>query len=364
MFTSRFARPHPLFKSNLLSCLLICGALHIVASSLTGAVREDGQSTPENFLQQYRRIVGDLDVTYRDVVVEGVSGTSRLTQFTYASSGENEKLRIRREEPKYFDRVFVSSGNHRFIVRRPTSEGPYFVENLVNTDEDWEIMKEHRIWVRGAAYHLAGVPNYPKLVNSSNFAIKQITQVSEAGSSLLNIEFEYANSRDAKEPKLEGWFRLDPGLGWVIRSYNYKRRYSILKGKKAGQESVSRVEGWTTYKSEKGKPVPAEIQMKVTAPNGNLRREEHFTISKFLLESAPPGDFSLAAFGLGDLERTAGQNETRKSYWTAAIALAAFLMSLLLFGVGRAIRKQRADQKAILPSTDQSPEGVTRGQDT
>ncbi len=287
MVTPISARVHNVFSSGFFSWLFLCSTVHLLAPSLARADSEGRAPSPESFLSEYRKNLSGLDASFSDVIVEGVAGTKTLTNFVYVTSGENVKLGLRRELPEWFDRTFVSRANHKFVVRRLKAEGAYFVENLFDSDEQWQNVKGYDSLVRKAAFTLGGVPDYLKRVNSPDFAVKNVSRVLEANVATLNVEFEYANQADLTAPKLKGWFRVEPGLGWVTRSYSYERRYAILSGKKAGQESVSRVEGWVTYRSEGGKPIPMEIQMKVSRPDGRPAREDHFAISSFLCVQRP-----------------------------------------------------------------------------
>jgi hypothetical protein len=353
---------------HLLTGSLSCTSLLVLALSLACADSEGESIAPDRFLREYRDALRDLQSMYADVIVTGehkVVGPARTksTQFTYISSGKNEKMHLWREKPDYFDRVFVIGENREFQVIRRTPSGSYYLENVSDSGEGWRpFLLDMKFRSRGAAYCPVGLGEFPGFVNSHVFVIKQVSRVSEGGTPLLNVDFEF-NPSDKGEFKLKGWFRADPQQALVIRSYDIEVRTPILQGKKAGQELISHSQGRMAYRDENGKPAPTENHSTMFK-DGRVVREDHYTFSKFSFESAPPVEFTLAAFGLGDIERTAREIETRNNYWTAALAVAAILMSLLLFRAGRSFQKRRAAERESVPAVDPSLEGSPGGQGT
>ncbi len=183
-------------------------------------------------------------------------------------------------------------------------------------------------------------PNYPSLVDSPNYEIKRIDQVSENGRTTLKVSFQYRDP-DPKKPTIVGWLVLDPSMNWVIQNYEYTHDKII----KNGSKSSLHYSGSVHYQQVNGVAVPTEIEYTKTQTTG--RRFElcnNYTLSEFALTATPSREFTLAAFGLGDVERTLSTVRTRKTYETVgltALALGAFAIGVLLYRKGRAIQKGR-----------------------
>ena len=56
--------------------------------------------------------------------------------------------------------------------------------------------------------------------------------------------------------------------------------------------------------------------------NGNLSEHDTYTLSEFAITTTPPGEFSLATIGLGDVEHTLAEVKTRNAYGTAGLTAA------------------------------------------
>ncbi len=352
---------------RLLAAPLSCATLLFLALSATRADSQGEDMAPDRFLREYRDAVRNLQSLYADVSVTGehrvAVARAKCTQFTYSSSGKKEKLHLWREEPEYFDRVFVSAEDRRFQVSRSDRSASYHLENVSDPDEVWRPgLRLYKALSQGAAYCPGGLSEFPGFVNSPEFVIKRVSPVSEEGLTVLNVDFEFNPSQKDKL-KVKGWLRVNPQRALVIRSYDFEFRSAILQGKKAGQELVFHRQGQTDYKGENGKPVPTESHS-ILSLRGKVVRDEYLTFSKFSFARVPSAEFTLTAFGLGDIERTARVVETRNNYWTAALAVAAILISLLLFRAGRSFQKRRANAKVMIPAAGPSLGGSAGGQGT
>ncbi len=202
-------------------------------------------------------------------------------------------------------------------------------------------------------------PSYLLLVNSPDFQIQRVVQESEAGKTLHKMFFRYRTTRP-KEPTIEGWLRLDPSMNWALQSYEFDNNEGKESRASSDRKKQQRLDfhysGSLRYQVVNGVAVPSEVKF-VRTTNGNLSKHDTYTLSEFAITTTPPGEFSLAAIGLGDVEHTLAEVKTRNAYGIVgltAVALAAFFVSVLLFRKGRAIQKSRRKSREDL-SPDQPP---------
>lgn len=298
---------------RVLAGLSSCVTFLFLALSAVRAGSEGESPAPDRFLREYRDAMRNLQSLYADVTVTGeyrILPRAKSTNFTYASSGKKEKMHLWREKPNYFDRAFVSADNRKFTVSRLTQAGSYYLESISGSDEVWPpSLMDYKLRSQGVAYCPAGMGKFPGFVNSPEFSVTRVSRVSEGGTALLNVDFEIEPSRKDAINKIKGWIRVDPQQAFVIRSYDFELRRAITKGKKAGEELVFLNQGRVAYKWENGKPVPTETHATLSL-NGKVVSEDILTFSTFSFESAPAADFTFAAFGLDDVERTARQIES------------------------------------------------------
>jgi len=279
-------------------------------------------------------------------------------------------LTLKREAPEYFDRTFVSDGKLRFWTRREGPDKPFFIEALDNSASAEQLLRSFtRYETLTTRLPLSmGGDNFLEHVFSSDFKVESASLFVDDGDTLIKAAFKYVPS-DKTQPKSSGWLAVDPSRNWVLRKYSYVLQYgrpnrpvtakakSSIQAKKVAEELILRINGSVSYKTEAGKtPTPSKFEWSQDIGD-NRHESETVDISRWDLVSTPHQEFSLDAFGLGDVEKTARQIETRTSYWTAALASAAFLVSFLLFRLGRAIWKRRTDGEEIIPTVERSLEG-------
>lgn len=336
MTTSHFN----LARSVRWSQLVILGAICSGPGNYLSSARAQDPSadlTPAIFLAKYRQALRELAAEYRDVEIEGVDGNS--TQFHYVSSGVNESLRLLREKPTFFDRVFIYTGSRGYRMRRPTPDGAYFLEKLVNSDQIPPAVLQYRKFAREAAYHARGpAGRLSELVDSPEFTVKDVARVTEAGESLVKFAFEYLPPR---KPANKGWFLLDPALNWAIRGYGYTVEGKADTSKKGPIQVSSRVAGGVRYKVQNGRTVPTEVWSKMVTNRSDKPFTQRAAISTFSLGRTPASKFTLDTYGLGDLERTGEQVEQRTRYRTIAVAAGSLLVAAILFYAGWRVRRGR-----------------------
>ena len=304
---------------------------------------------PDQFLKDYQRALGSLQTTYHNVQAEGIKTfesehvslsqpprepihRKKITKFSYAFSDGHEKVWIERDEPKYLHRVMVSADGNQFRMGRRTPDAPYFLEQAGGAGELDEFGR-YRNRIRDATYCPAGLPEFLTYLGSPEFQIQRVVRTAAAGEHLVKVVFDCSPS-DKTKTKMKGWFSLDSSLDWVIRDYE------IEVQRPGGSIPSFRLAGSVRYEEGGKQPVPVEIHVKSETGNKKTKYSTHetYTISRFSLASTPSGDFTLAAYGLGDFEKLSRRSTNRVPYYAAAFAAVALLVSFVLTRFGKRLR--------------------------
>ena len=173
-----------------------------------------------------------------------------ITKFSYIYCNGSERLRLFRESPRYFDRIFLSQeGRDFFSARREAPGGSYFLER--------QSEEKGRLWrnafrylgedIKTAPYTPLGCsspdhPSYLLLVNSPDFQIQRVVQEPEAGKTLHKMFFRYRTTRP-KEPTIEGW--LSPGPVDELGPPELRIRQQRGKGQVGRPQPARSNNGWT-----------------------------------------------------------------------------------------------------------------------
>ena len=336
--------------------LVACCALQ-VGSGVREAQKPE-KVAPADYLPRYRRILHELASNYRDVVVEGTETVTRplresakekrvastkdtSTRFTYVRTSDREKLVLGPgDEPAESARTVVVNSDHRRfrLFRKPTSGSWYVDIDLRSDNEEFPAFAQYRSRLTAAAFSPGCLPGFVELVDSGGFTVREVVEVSADGVALEQVRFLYVPAEEGK-PRIEGWVRLDPAMGRVVHDYDFESKGSSVRDA-VKREWTMRTKGFVTYRKDRGKPVPAEVEV-ATYVNGNRSSTHHYGVARYSLRETPSEDFTLAAFGLADYDRTVGQVERRTTYRTAVLAGTAFLVALFLFAVGRRVHRAR-----------------------
>jgi hypothetical protein len=327
------------------------------------AGQEAEKLDPDAFLAHFRQAARDFDSLYKNVRIEGTHVATRPNRtpakdqkdsptrtinsgFSYAQSDAREKLLLSPPDPAGSGSAVVRSGDRRFRLMRKGTQGSWYVETDIDSDDDWPALMRYRSWLIEAPYNPGCIPRFREYLDSSDFKIRQVSVSTEAGVELTKAVFEYA-PQDTKKPRLAGWLRVDASRSWAIHDYDFDvRLVSVREGTK--REASIRNKGFVNYSEQDGRLIPAEIEVSKHAQNGNIVTD-HTSVAQFLFASTPPEEFTLRAFGLGDYELTVGQAQARTTYRMIALAVGAFLAAFVLFRMGRSIQKgARAGNRELI----------------
>jgi hypothetical protein len=332
-------------------------ALIVVVSKIMGAplvsagVWDEQQSASE-LLVNYRMAIRTLQARYQNAQIDGSSRGRTLflkappgskaakrtseppptgsNPFWYAYSDDSEKLRVVLRQPRFNEHVFIRTGPRFSNLARASDKDPYYLTDSGQQERDPSSVQTYRERVRDAPFSLGGLANFPEYVASPDFQVIGVDRRGAAGNAVTKIRFRYAPKVDRTSPNLErrstldGWMALDPAAGWVIRDYEYTRTIT----RPDGTESVAQRTGSIQYANANGTPVPADITYKEVIEAAGQVIEMAYHIDHYQLGAAPPEEFTLAAFGLGDFDRTA----PRSSRWGALSLFTVGIAALLVAG--------------------------------
>ncbi len=367
-----FIRSSSRLISRRLVVLALCSALPIFWGISYGT--EPEKIDPDEFLIKYRQAFRDLESLYSNVQVEAVVVTTRPprastkkntgsateavntkadsspggTVISYTRSEGREKMLLNESGKPPSVAVVISGTRGVRLYHRKPEGGSWSVETDTANGR-FPALKLHGMRLTTAAYSPSGIVGFAELVRSPDFKILEVSRNMDAGADIAKVSFRFSPTVKGKNP-LEGWFRLDLGMNWVIRDYEFESRGTTTSSPDGSARNWSvRTNGFVSYRLVDGKPAPTENEIRMR----HDRRGEtivNYKISKFVFGSTPPEDFTLAAFGLDDYDRTVSQAQTRSTYRTAVASAAAFVAAFVLFCVGRSIQKSRRKSAAAATS--------------
>jgi hypothetical protein len=336
-----------------------------------GAHAQGGADTldPAEFLVRYREAVHKLQSLYRNVRIEGsirtvfptpnvtkhgagrgeppkaAAGSERIRDnlgFSYIFCDGKERV-SRFLHPGSKESLFVSAGDVQFGLAHASPNAPYVLRNLARGGEERNVISVLRTRVRDAPFRPAGVQDFDEWVESPRLKIEKVSRLKDSGKELLRAVLHYHGPGEG-DRRVDGYIDLDEAIGLVVRRCELELRWSTPQG--PGHVVVA---GSVSYAQEAGTPLPTRVAYSIHAVPSQGASQWEYAITRYALELTPPEQFTLAAFGLGDYERSLTQVQSRSAYRTSAVGVAAVLAAFVLFGIGRSIQKRRRAEKKTNP---------------
>jgi hypothetical protein len=321
----------------------ILWSLAFVSTTLVANSGKDNRSQAfdaAEFLSQYRSAIDRLLVRNQSVHIKGLFTQSTTveaksegdheTELEYTASNGLEKLRSVFKSANGSETVDVFGENTKFRVAKQSQRSSYFL-NMDKLPKSHELaLRRRKGAVFGAAYCAGGLPDFPDYVKSKFFKVNKVGLGTYEGRPCYNMDFTYD---DGKKLSLQGLVTLDPSRDLAILSYDIRGKNKTREE----QSSTYMYKGHINYDSSSNSPDPIHI---VHDKNTYGRMDEHteFRVSHWSHEVTPPSEFTLAAYGLGGLEKPA-------TYKGGIVAIACFAIAAVALATGFAIRKKISRQK-------------------
>lgn len=292
-----------------LLALVLIGLPHRLAGADLG---------PKDFLEEYRQALarlvevnGEVQAEWRSALLlrdppgsrkqEGAVGPKYATrEMKVFRSRGHTKMVAHLDEPRFFERTIVWGPESSFFLRRDGENTPYRVELTPVPEDALRSPRDEANRAVGGPYSL-GQYALPGMVDAEGFVVKKVTSAAQAGPRAFKVEFEWTDTDpENQHPHRVGWFVIDQDLLWAVRSYDV--RADAPGTKRPPRHVVGHVE----YANRTGRPEPRVIEYRDLPPEGTKAGPRVHTIrlDRWAFAPTAPREFTLAAYGLGDAERS------------------------------------------------------------
>jgi len=304
----------------------------------------------ERFLVDYRAAVERLHAASREIHVEGVLTNTSLSAKTskvklenrahvsLTSSGGCQKLRIFNDSGRYVDRVMVACGGQGFVVRSQSTGSPYFIERdavpgsfLAHMARTSSVTTESMFSIYQKSLH--------DFVKSKSFSVEHVSEVEQNGETLVKMEFKHA-LENVRASHMSGWVLLDPSRSLAIREYDVNSSLEVQGPGGAPRARSYHLVGRIQYSDEKGIARPTDVLTEMRVDDTINR--SIFQPTRWDYGPTPSEKFTLAAYGLGELERPPGRPTNRFALGAILIAAVALAIGLFLKYLSLRARKPSA----------------------
>jgi hypothetical protein len=303
------------------------------------AVRAPASEVDE-FLKSYREARARLLSRYERCRASGVmtdtltdvgasSPRRRMVQeYEYVRMGDDEKIIFKIREATiggedklkdYSAGTLIRRGSRVYAVKGSTEEGNYSLAYRGGTDDPISVRELDR-YRRRFFRPTCDAPgfNLPVYLDKPELSVKSVKPVTRDGESLVRVDYTVRLS-DPKLPLQRAWCLLRPDWDWSLREF--ETTY--------GSASPFSYSGVVSYEPGSGPaPKPKAIQLKYTLP-GSVQVTD-FPYDRFDFVESPAKDFSLAPYGLGEVESPPSRPKNRLLLWFGGIALVALILSVWL----------------------------------
>ena len=303
--------------------------------------------SPEKFLQEYREAVKRSKASNSVIQIEGSLSVRRINKqkenkieahISYALSNERERIiRGVKEEggEKEFGRMVDVLGCERnFTLARSSPKETYRILELIPDSKARRSQLETIVLGHSvdSLYSLAGIPIFT-MIYSKDFNFTRIEKVHKEGKVQIRVEFEQNLTNPDALGKRRGWVIFEPNNNYVICEYEFNEIFN-----KSPEYTVV-FSGKNFYTSEGvGVPLPEDVTSTVTTFQSGkevTRDEYHFQAERLSTEPIPDLEFTLAAYGLGDVEQPPNAPTNTLPYWAFGFAAVALGISVVLKRMAR-----------------------------
>ncbi len=316
------------------------------------AAERDPASEIDDFLKSYREARARLLSQYESCRAAGVmtdtltdrgaSSPRRLVvqEYEYAVTGANERLATKQgkatlggedQSSSYPEGIILRRGTQLYALKGSTEGGDY---SLVFRGGDLSAGVRDLDKNRGRFFRpTCDAPgfNLPVFLDKPELSIQSVKPETRNGEALVRVDYT-VTLKVPKAPIQRAWCLLKPDSDWSLREF----------------ETV--YEGGTTPYSYSGvvnyapgsDPVPKfkSVQQKLTLP-GSVQVTD-FTYDRFDFADSPASEFSLARYGLGEVEAPPSRPTNRLPLWFGGIAAITLILSVWL----RVVAKRRGRASA------------------
>ena len=314
-------------------------ALVWVALGMCLAAPQARASDVAAFLADYRGAVKQQMARRTSFEVEGVfvevrtqkppavSPDRSVREFIYTHNATHEKLQSHFTEKTRAVQslgevtVYVQGPERNFWLNKPASGGDFAITLMQSpTATSQDPINRQRGFLINAWSNL-GTYSIATLLDSPGFKVERV----EPEGDLIGVDFSFRPDDPKKQNQLmAGHFVVDPAQGMAIRRQEVRRWVS------AKPDLVQVVRSEATYRMADGIALPDEVDLQFFRSNQPPSDHLHFKASRVSTAPVPDSTFTLAAFGLGDLEKPAPRSRFDFTYWAVGLAGVAFALSLFL----------------------------------
>ncbi|WP_148259718.1 hypothetical protein [Isosphaera pallida] len=303
--------------------------------------------SPEKFLQEYREAVKQYQTANSIIHIEGTmsqyrtdqSGSSESRDETHiAYSLVNGRERIILEE-KDLENQKISVGSvtvlgcdRNFSLVRNSPKEAYRIQELVIPDSKAkrsQLASPYLTFSVDTPYTLAGLP-VSLMIESSEFRFIKIERINKNGNTRVQVEFDYDRSRPGKTSRIRGWVNFDPKNKYSVCEYNFT---DTVDGANYNYQ------GNSIYEFDENQvSLPQEVVCVETFFQSSKeiwKKEYRFQAERLSTDPIPDSEFTLAAYGLGDVEQPPGAPTNTLPYWAFGFAAVALGISVVLKRMAR-----------------------------
>jgi hypothetical protein len=335
-------------------CILIIGARGSQSIGSTADARANDEALRNRFEEEYPKALKTLEELYANATGSATLVTEKTNRdemtktatrnLTFATkTPQMAKVAIHEGTTISFNGtnriskkglVFCYNRDCSFRLSRD-SEGSTFSVASFQIREDGQAPHEdldmgHRLWLfLRAPYSLYLMP-LSQLLSDKRFVTGSVSRVDRNEKAMVKAEFEMKGGD--RSPGFVGWIIVSPDEGWILHEYEYKMNKSSIVFRGSIEYGVPAA----------GARLPKRVvHTRHMAAEGRLVNKESVEINDIKLAEVPDYEFTLANFGLPDLQRPrSGTLHGGYAVWLIATSLLLGTAAVALRFTGKRVRTQ------------------------